>query len=336
MSQPQPSSPAQTSQGRPKARLLVIVLNYRTPDLTIDCLRSLSKEIPTIDGARVVVVDNASGDGSDDRIQQAITAEEWGGWVRLVRSERNGGFAAGNNVGIRAEAPARNYLLLNSDTIVRPGAIAYSLGVVEGDPGIGAMSCRLLNADGSTQNVARAFPTPLRMIVAATGLPWRCPSLFRWADTEQLWWDRDQQRRDVDWLGGAFLMVPGDVMTALSGLDEAFFFYGEDIEFCHRVRRLGRRCVYDPGASITHLGGSSSDPSRMNAAARSANAWRGRYLVQRKCYGRAAEWVVRGADVTSYALRLLAVRVRAGRQDRRYQERRAVLRLLCGKLMHAS
>lgn len=262
-----------------------MVVNYRTPDVTIACLRSLAGEIPHLPGARVVVVDNGSGDGSAERIQAAVEEQSWGGWASTLPLRENGGFAYGNNRGVETAPGARHYLLLNSDTVVAPGALRYCLGVLERDPGIGAMSCLLLNGDGTVQNVARRFPTPLRRAAGALGLPWKLPRLFAWADLDDPSWDRRTTRRDVDWLGGAFLLVRGEVLRRIGGLDEDFFFYGEDIAFCHRVWRGGSRCHYDPGASVVHYGGTSSDPSRLASGERLAHAWRARHLVHAKLYG---------------------------------------------------
>ncbi len=318
--------------------LLVVIVNFRTPDLTIQCLRSLAPEVASLGGparVRVIVVDNASGDDSVARLTAAIE-HEFASWCRLVVSPRNGGFAYGNNRGIEAGGPARHTLLLNSDTIVAPGCLAHCLRVMDEDAGIGAMSCRLLNADGSVQNVCRRFPTPMRLIVSATGLTWKLPRLFAWANTEDPAWDRATTRRDVDWLGGAFLLVRGEVMGALKGLDEGFFFYGEDIEFCHRVWRLGYRCHYDPRVTTTHLGGSSSDPTRMASAARSTHHWRGRYLVLRTCHGVLAAWLVRAVDVLAYSLRALGHRLLRGAASSGYAHHRDVLRVITRRLGRAT
>ncbi|MBD0346055.1 MAG: glycosyltransferase, partial [Coleofasciculus sp. Co-bin14] len=107
--------------------LLVVIVNYRTPNLTINCLRSLVNEVQTLPGMQVVVVDNASGDGSVEKITHAIETEGWGSWASLLPSDCNGGFAYGNNAAIRpalqSPNPSPYYLLLNSDTEVRPNAL---------------------------------------------------------------------------------------------------------------------------------------------------------------------------------------------------------------------
>lgn len=288
--------------------LLVIIVNYRTPDVTIACLRSLATEVSQIPGAGVVVVDNGSQDDSVARITALIDGEGWSEWARALPLAQNGGFAFGNNRGMECSPRARYYLLLNSDTLVSSGALLHSIAVLENDARIGAMSCRLLNEDGSVQNVARRFPSPLRRLVGTLGLTWKVPRLFAWADLDDPSWNRSTTSRDVDWLGGAFLLLRGDVIRRIGGLDEDFFFYGEDIALCHAVWRTGSRCRYDPGASIVHYGGTSSDPSRLARGARLAHAWRARHLVHEKLYGRRSAAAFLAFDRAVHRCRLLYYR----------------------------
>ncbi|BDG04641.1 glycosyltransferase family 2 protein [Anaeromyxobacter oryzae] len=308
--------------------LLVVVVNYRTPDVTLACLRSLAAELPALPGARVVVVDNGSGDGSARRLRAAIDAEGWGAWATVLALAENGGFAYGNNRGIAAAPEARYFLLLNSDTVVSRGSLRYCRDAMDRDPAVGALSCTLLNADGSMQNVARRFPTPLRRAAGALGLPWRLPRAFAWADLDDPGWDRWTTRRDVEWLGGAFLFVRGDLVRRIGGLDEDFFFYGEDVEFCARVWRAGYRCRYDPTVSIVHLGGTSSDPSRLATGHRLAHAWRARHLVHEKLYGRRSAAVLLALDRAVIAARLRVLAWTAGPTDARYANASAVQAVL--------
>ncbi len=311
--------------------LLVVLVNYRTADATIDCLRSLAPEIADVPGARVVVVDNRSEDGSAKRLRRAVAESGWETWARVVEAPRNGGFAYGNNRGIEAGGAARHVLLLNNDTIVHRGCLRRCMSVTDSDPSIGAMSCKLLNRDGSLQVAGRRFPTPLRITLAATGLPWRFPRVFGWGQGEYRSWDQSKDAGDADWLGGAFLWVRGDLMRRLGGLDETFFFYGEDIEFSHRVRRAGGRRRYDPGASVTHLGGASSDPSRLDPAERSVHAWRGRYLVQRRCYGRIAEVWARLLDLATCSAQMLRARLSRRADGARRAQLRARVGVILGR-----
>jgi GT2 family glycosyltransferase len=188
-------------------------------------------------------------------------------------------------------------LLLNNDTIVHPGTIAACLKAIKNDPGIGVMSCLLKNPDGSMQNAARKFPTPVRAVVSSLGLPWKLPRLFAWADIEDAGWDRLKVKRDVDWLGGAFLFIRAAILSETGLLDEDFFFGGEDVEFCHRVWKAGYRCHYDPAAAITHIGGRSSGPETTLPKQQS------RYMLQRRCYGSWAALVLRATDRLAGLLR---------------------------------
>lgn len=298
--------------------LAVIIVNFRTPTLTLDCLSALAPQIEQLPGARVIVVDNGSGDGSVPILQAEGDRRHWN-WLEVLPLPVNLGFAAGNNRGITQAGDVEYVLLLNSDTIVHEGCLAHCMNVMRNEPMIGAMSCLLLNSDGSPQVTARRFSPPTRQYVCALGLPWRLPWMFSWADPEDSW-DRRSVRRDVDWIGGAFLFCRGDLLRTLGGFDEDFFFYGEDYELCHRIHRAGYRIHYDPRVAITHLGGGSSDPALLPSPFKQRHEWRGRYLVYRKCHGRIASWVLRGLDVVNYGIANAVHRMRGKRPQPRNQK----------------
>lgn len=320
------------SNANPLIDLLVVIVNYRTPDLTIDCLRSLVPQVRDVPGTRVIVTDNASGDDSVAKIQGAIDTFGWGDWCTLVPLPKNGGFSYGNNRGIEAGPRAKYTLLLNSDTIVHEACFRKCLATMDAMPDVGLLGCKLLNADGSIQNGCRKFPTPWRLASCQIGLPFKFPALFSQDDTEDPTWDRNNTH-DVDWMCGAFMLIRGTAMTELGGLSEKFFFYGEDIEICHRYMKAGYRRFYEPGGVTTHLGGASSDPTRMPKNAQSKNHWRGRYLVQRLCYGRLGEWFVRLVDISLHAARGTWYRLRAGTDSPSFHYHRDVLKTICGRLM---
>jgi GT2 family glycosyltransferase len=312
--------------------LLIIILNYRTPKLTVDCLRSLADKLDEVPGTRALVVDNGSGDDSAAVISRAISENCWGDWCELMALPENLGFAAGNNRGL-ATLQTRHrdcqwVLLLNSDTIVLPGALRLSLTVMRDEPKIGAMSCRLLNADGSIQNVARPFPSPGRTILCAFGMPWLFPRLFGWADVYDGPAAQLTLKRDCDWIIGAYMFIRREAIEQIGGLDEGFFFYGEDIEFCHRFRSAGWRVHYDPEPAITHFGGASSDPSRVATKQKSRYMWQARYLVQRKCHGAASAWAVRLADIAAFSLRKIKMLLCGKRRSDGYHDASDALRLL--------
>lgn len=290
-------------------KTVAIVLNFRTPDVTIDCLRTLAPEAAANPGLKVVLIDNASGDDSIPRIRAAITENGWDApWLEFRPLEKNLGFAGGNNLVLREQIASENspdyLLLLNSDTLVAPGCISYCEKLMDAAPAIGAMSCMLRNRDGSVQNVCRKFPHPLRESVRAFGLPWLLPPLFRWADLEDSAWDRESGSRDVDWIGGAFFFARTSALKKTGVMDEDFFFYGEDCEWCFRIWKNGWRIRFDPGAEITHLGGASSDSTRVRNRQKEIYTWRARFLVQKKCYGALSERVVRACYISMFLLRI--------------------------------
>lgn len=313
----------------PQPDLLIVIVNYRTAGMTVDCLRSLVPELATMpERVRVVVVDNGSGDGSANVLAGAIADEGWHEWCELLTLDDNLGFAGGNNRGIARHPRAEYVLLLNSDTLMHSGTLRHCLDTMHGRPDLGAMACRLLSADGSPQTMARPFPTPLRHTLVASGLPWWLPRWFAWADPEHVAPGHHGQPRCVDWLGGAFLLLRGKALRDVGLLDERFFFYGEDIELCHRLHRAGWRRWYDPRVTITHFGAGSSDPQRTEALRRSPAFWHARYRVQRLCYGRAAATWLRMIDLLSLSLRLMAMRCRGLARSSRYQRDAAAWRLL--------
>ena len=262
--------------------LTVIIVNYKTPGLSIECLRSLEPEINDLPGIQIIIVDNGSGDESCKLIQDSIEHNTWNDWATLVKSDVNLGFAGGCNKGWKSASSTAYLLLLNSDTQIHPGTLYYCYNKMQADKSIGALSCKLLNEDGSVQNVARRFPSPLRLAVASIGLPWKLPVFFEWADTEDLHWNRDSVSRDVDWLGGAFLFLRGNLIKDIGLLDEDFFFFGEDIEICHRIWKAGFRCHYDSATKVTHFGARSSEDVQTKSGWRIRQMWHAKYLVQKK------------------------------------------------------
>ena len=287
--------------------LFIVILNFRTPEVSINCLGSLAGVIGEVPGTRVLVVDNGSGDDSVEKLAAAISANHWEPWCELMPLPINLGFAAGNNRGIDrlAGVSCPWVLLLNSDTIVHPGALRRSLEVMQTDAKIGMMSCRLLNADGSTQNCTRPFPSPVRLMICAFGLPWILPRWFGWANVYDVPDAMLDQRRDCDWIIGAYMFIRRAALDQVRGFDEDFFFYGEDIELCHRFHAARWRIHYDPAASITHLGGASSDASRLTPGRKGEHVAKARHLVQKKCYGAVAAWMVESAFAIADRVRII-------------------------------
>ena len=290
-------------------RLGIVILNFRTPDLTIGCLESLALQISPDNGIRVILLDNASGDDSPERIRAYALAKGWlNCWLELRVSETNLGFAGGNNLVMNEFLNQDNapefLLLLNSDTIVGEHCLEGCLNSMTIAQETGAMSCLLLNVNGSVQNTCRLFPRPDREIARALGLPWIFPALFRWADLDDSSWDRRAGRRDVEWIGGAFMMLRTDALREIGVFNPTFFFLGEDCELCLRLSRKGWKILYDPSFSTIHYGGASMPTFHDRIGDREKMIWNTRCLLQRVCYGKWAEKLLILSHLAMLGLRL--------------------------------
>lgn len=244
--------------------LAVVVVNFRTAGLVVDCLRSLAPEVAALPGTRVVVVDNASGDGSAERIRAAIAAEGFGGWAEAVPLPDNRGFSAGNNAALRrllaAPSPPGWFLLLNPDTVVRPGALAALLACGEASPDTGIVGSRLEDPDGTPQPSTFRFHGVLNQLDGALGLGLASRLLSRWALVQP----PPPPGGRVDWVSGASLLVRREVLEAVGLLDEGYFLYYEEVDLCLRAARAGWACRFEPRSRVVHLVGKATgvDPAR--------------------------------------------------------------------------
>ncbi len=255
-------------------RLLIVIVNYRTPALAIDCLASLEPELAALPGlARVDVVEGGSADDSAQRIADAIAQRGWSGWVRLRVCERNRGFAAGNNLAIAAALhranPPRYILMLNPDTLVRPGALATLLRFMDEHADVGLVGPRIENPDGSARpsafrfhSIAGEFNKAIRLRLVSRLLAHRVIAPP----------PRDAAHA-TDWVSGAAMLVRREVFEQVGLLDERYFLYYEEQDLAWRARRAGWRCWYVPEARVVHLVGQSSGVTGANRAARPVPAY---------------------------------------------------------------
>lgn len=240
------------------SRLIVVIVNYRTPDLTIDCLRSLVSEVRELPGTRVIVSDNDSGDGSVEKIGTAIETEGWGDWVSLMPLERNGGFAFGNNAVIRPILQSTNpppyFLLLNPDTIVRPGALQALIDFMDEHPNVGIAGSRLEEPDGTPQCSAFRFHTVFSELDSGLNLGIVSKLLSRWV----VWPPIPEEVSQTDWVAGASMIIRREVFEAVGLMDEEYFMYYEEMDFCLQAKKAGWSCWYVPQSRVVHLVGQSS------------------------------------------------------------------------------
>lgn len=231
--------------------LSVIIVSYNTRQLLDDCLRSLfAAQLPP-GGLEVIVVDNASGDGS-----QALVREQYP-QVKLVENGENLGFAAANNRGV-AVANGRYLLFLNSDTVLSPESLVQPLTHLQANADVGAITARLVYPNGQRDpDNHRGFPTPWNAFCHFSGLSRLFAHDPRFTDYFQSTKNFDEIH-DVPVIAGSFMMMPTDLCHQLGGWDETYFFYGEDIDFCYRIHEAGYRIVYYPKVDVIHYKGASS------------------------------------------------------------------------------
>jgi N-acetylglucosaminyl-diphospho-decaprenol L-rhamnosyltransferase len=243
---------------RGPSTLLIVIVNYRTAGLTIDCLRSLQAEVDALPETRVVVVDNASGDDSVDRLVTSIGQHGWEGWARVQPLAHNGGFASGNNAAIRPALqgfdPPRYVLLLNPDTIVRPGALKALLSFLEDRPEVGIVGSRLEDPDGTPQRSAFRFPSILGELEGGMRFGIVSKLLAKWMVAPPV----PPETCQTDWVAGASMMIRREVFDSIGLLDEVYFLYFEEVDFCLRAKKAGWGCWYEPHSRVVHLVGQSS------------------------------------------------------------------------------
>ena len=225
--------------------LSVILVSWNTCDELRACLDSVMAGVHGI-SAELVVVDNASSDGSADMVAQRFPD------VRLVRNPENLGFAAGCNAGLEV-ATGRYLLLLNPDTIVLDDVLAATVRYLDKHPRVGAVGCRVLNDDGSLQRSCFRDPSVLNTLLSVTGLsklPWPRFLGREWMTD----WPRDSER-DVDVVTGCYLATRRDVVEDVGPLDAGYFFCGEEADWCRRMRDRGWVLRFAPVGEIIHLDG---------------------------------------------------------------------------------
>jgi GT2 family glycosyltransferase len=230
-------------------KLSIVILCWNDLAVIGDCLRSIYEGTHSTE-FEVIVSDNGSTDGSIEFIRENYPQ------VHLIENGRNLRFAKGNNVGFRV-SQGEYVLILNPDTIIHDGALDQMVAFAEKHPEAGALSCRVVNLDGSYQEHVRPLPTIRSEWMSAFHLGslafisgWFNPGVY-------VGWNGDGERT-VGWLAGCFILMKASLLKQLGGFDEQFFYYYEDTDLCRRVWETGFSVLYNPGISIVHLKGHST------------------------------------------------------------------------------
>lgn len=235
--------------------LSIIIVSYNTRELLKQTIESIIATVGTL-AYEIIVVDNASRDGSAEMIRM-----EYPG-VRLLMNDRNVGFSKANNLGIR-QSSGSYVLLLNSDTVVKNNCLSECIRHMGEHPEIGALGPRILLTDGTLDRACkRGFPTPEASLYYFLKLDKKHPMSPKYGKYNMTYLS-ELERNEVDSLVGAFMMVRRSVIDEVGMLDEDFFMYGEDIDWCYRIKAAGYQNIYFPKAEIIHYKGASSRKKRI-------------------------------------------------------------------------
>lgn len=236
----------------PQIIVSIIIVSWNARDYLKQCLESLTPTVCQYP-MEVIVVDNASSDGSQGLVESRFPH------VRLIRNSTNLGFARGNNLGIRS-ATGRYLCLINSDVKVLPDCINRLVDYCEQYPEIGMVGPRITGGDGSLQRSCRGFPTLWNMLCRALALDTVFPRCKLFTGYSLSYWLQDTTR-SVDILSGCFWLVRRETLQRVGLLDEAFFMYGEDMDWSKRFWLSGSKLVFVSTAEAIHYGGASSSNS---------------------------------------------------------------------------
>lgn len=227
-------------------KLSIIIVNYNGQRFFDGCLKSIAEHVPF--EHEVIVVDNASTDGSAEYLRSTYPK------IRLIESECNLGFTGGNNLGANY-ATGRYLLLLNNDTVIRSSVVSL-VNMMDADECIGALGCRLHYGDGRQQESVGYMPNPISIVLSWTPLSKMLPTSFKCRRTVRA--DSSlyvESYREVEWVSGAFLLTQASLWQRLGGLDERYFMYMEDTDYCRRVHSMNYKVVYSSSCKVVHFEG---------------------------------------------------------------------------------
>ena len=247
--------------------LSIIIVNYNTKDFLGQCVNSLLKNLSKEINYEIIIVDNASSDGSQESIKYYVSRlhQDFGGQasikrknIKIILNEKNLGFSKANNVGVKASEKSRYVLFLNSDTIMHPGTMERMIQFMDENKDAGAATCKLSMLDGKIDDAThRGFPTPWNSFCHFSGLEKALPKSKLFAGYS-LGWMNFNKAHEIDVLAGAFMLVRRKAGEEAKWWDEDYFFYGEDIDFCYMLKEKGWKIYYVPDFSIIHYKGVSS------------------------------------------------------------------------------
>lgn len=244
--------------------LSIIIVTWNGKRYALECLQSLFAQ-PLGMAAEIIVIDNASSDGTPEAIRAQFPK------VNLIENEKNLGFAKANNIGLAASR-GRYVCLINSDVVIPPRCLEKMLAYLQANPNIGVLGPKMLSPDGRIGFSVMRLPTVWNTLCCALGLHAIFPASALFGGFMMGGYSYDSIDY-VEVLTGWFWMIPRAALEEVGKLDEQFFMYGEDIDWCYRFRKAGWRVVFYPGAEALHYGAASSAnaPTRFYIEMRRAN-----------------------------------------------------------------
>lgn len=258
-------------------KLLIVIVSYKVTDLTIDCLRSVADEIGRVPGAHVAVCENGTGPEDEHRLREAIESKGWSDWCTLTAVTPNRGFTGGNNLVIRpaleSADPPRYVLLLNADTVVLPHALDELVKFMDEHPNVGVAGSRLEMPDGGVHVSAFRYHTIANEFDRGLRVGFVSRLLKRWSLTPP----PPNENCEADWVAGASMIVRKEVFDAIGLLDEDYYTYFDDIDFCMRARRAEWPTWYVPASRVIHLVGCTT---KISDAKKEGSRRRPRYWYQ--------------------------------------------------------
>ncbi len=261
----------------------VVIVNWNTVDILRDCLNSIYKETRGIT-FETLVIDNASSDSSVHMVRNEFPN------TILIANKDNRGFAAANNQGLR-QAQGRYLLLLNSDTLILDGAIQKTVRYADAAEGVGVLGCQVWENETTIQYTCFRFPTPWNLFCVITGLAKLAPKSRLFGGDRMREWDR-RDEREVEVVSGMFMLVRRAAFEQVGYLDESFFIYCEEADWCYRMKKAGWRNVFWPGARIVHRDGGGKSTEKVNIKME-VQLVRSTLFYIRKHYGPVSEALVR-------------------------------------------
>jgi GT2 family glycosyltransferase len=259
----------------------IVIVSFNTRDRLRECLLSVFGAGGLL-RIQVIVVDNASTDGSPSMVDQEFPD------AVLIRSEVNLGFGRANNLGFQS-ALGRYVVLLNSDAFLTAESLERSVAHMDANPQVGIGGGRLLGTDGSLQPSSRMFPTVLNDLIVLSGLAARFPRSKFFGRFDRTWAD-ERESAEVDWVPGAYSIIRAEALDDVGHFDPRFFLYYEEVDLCRRMKEKGYSVWYWPDVTVVHIGGESSRqvPSlEISRAGAQLTLWRMRsmLLYYRKHHG---------------------------------------------------